>query len=294
MRDTVVCALFRSLAYLHPTCSVWLGRILANAASILRVRAVRTVDRNLAIALPELNWRERKSLRKKCLTETATALLQTPYFWRHTDLLQLDHPLVQVTGSQHLQAIKHDERGAVLVTPHLGNWEILGLFMALHTDLMILYKPHRIKCLREITETARSQTGAKLAPTDHSGLRMLVRQLKSGGCVGLLPDQVPAEPNGVFAPFFGVPAYTSTLTGTLAKRHDCPIYIGYALRKKNYFEICIERIEVSPSSLSAEQIANVLNAHIERLIRRCPEQYNWTYKRFRRLPPGIPAVYTKS
>jgi KDO2-lipid IV(A) lauroyltransferase len=131
-----------------------------------------------------------------------------------------------------------------------------------------------------------------MAPTNRKGVMMLFKALQGGSIVGILPDQVPAEEaGGEVAPFMGQPALTMTLVHGLIQRTGCAVCSCYAERVEGGFKIVV--IEADPDIYSADQVTSVagLNASVAACVVRAPAQYQWEYKRFRRLPPPYPPQY---
>jgi Kdo2-lipid IVA lauroyltransferase/acyltransferase len=124
-----------------------------------------------------------------------------------------------------------------------------------------------------------------LATTDVSGVRQLLKALKKGEAIGMLPDQVPGAGDGEWADFFGRPAYTMTLASRLAQRSQAPVVLTYAIRLAHGagFELSFERM---PAQNAGESPARHLNRALEDMVRRCPEQYMWSYNRYK-TPDGV-------
>lgn len=177
-------------------------------------------------------------------------------------------------------------RGVVIVAPHIGNWELLNRWYAHRWGVTAMYQPPRVRALEAAMRAARERDGARLVPADAGGLRALVRTLRQGRSVGVLPDQVPARGHGVMAPFFGLPALTVTLVQRLVRATGARAVSGAAIRTPRGYEIRFEALPPAIADARAEVSAAVLNAHIETIVRRWPTQYQWTYKRFKRQPPG--------
>ncbi len=123
-----------------------------------------------------------------------------------------------------------------------------------------------------------------MAAGGQAGVSKLIRALKAGELVGILPDQVPADGSGVFAPFFDHPAYTMTLACKLAQRPGVRVFCGYAKRlpTSTGFRAVIRELDLRRETL--DESITAMNQAIEELVRECPEQYQWEYKRFRRQP----------
>jgi KDO2-lipid IV(A) lauroyltransferase len=179
----------------------------------------------------------------------------------------------------------------VLLAPHLGNWEVLGLYLSDVADITSLYQPPEMAALEPIIRQSREKVGAKLVPTNRRGVAALLKVIKNGGFTGILPDQVPEASGGDFAPFYGVPALTMTLVDNLRSRSDCLVIAAYAQRIKGGFEIHF--LEADPGVYSSDQSEALvaLNRTVENCVNGVPEQYQWEYKRFRRQPEGMPRRY---
>jgi KDO2-lipid IV(A) lauroyltransferase len=184
--------------------------------------------------------------------------------------------------------------GVVFLTPHLGCFEIIAQAIAEKTSLTALYRPPRKAALKPLIEGARSRPNLHLAPANLSGVRVLLKALKKGQAIGLLPDQVPQHGEGVWADFFGKPAYTMTLSAKMHQMSGAPIILSYAERLPwgRGFVIRFVAFEETLGE-TPEQQARAINAAMEKLIARCPAQYIWSYNRYK-TPPGVAAPGAQS
>jgi KDO2-lipid IV(A) lauroyltransferase len=159
--------------------------------------------------------------------------------------------------------------------------------IALQTALTVMYRPPRKSALKPLVEGARARHNLKLAPATLSGVRILAKTLKSGEPIGLLPDQVPQEGEGVWAPWFGRSAYTMTLPAKLAQLGKAEIILVYAERRPAGagFIVRFVPFEGTLEGTPAEQAATI-NRAMEQLIARCPAQYFWSYNRYKQ-PDGV-------
>ena len=247
---------------------------------------------NLKICFPEKEQAWRNNLVKQSLQENSKTLLESLWLWRHSS-----YALTQLRGqifNEHLlKNAKEKNRATIFVTPHFGSWEYAGLLTASNCNLMIMYAPPKLDYLHKLSYAGRSSTGAQLIEAKSAGLKTLVSHLKNGGSVGILPDQVPAGKGGVYAPFFSRLAYTTTLVGKLASRFNCEIVFCYSLRNFEdklrfdtyYFQASKELYNDEETSTQA------LNKFIEECIAKAPEQYLWSYKRFKQPPPNTANPY---
>jgi KDO2-lipid IV(A) lauroyltransferase len=187
-------------------------------------------------------------------------------------------------GWAHVEAAHEAGRGIIFLTPHLGCFEIAALYCAARYPLTVLYRPPRLRWLQPIMEAGRARGFLSLAPTDTSGVRKLLGALKRGEAVGILPDQVPGNGEGVWADFFGRPAYTMTLIGKLAERTGATVLLAFAERldKGHGYLLTFMPLGVP----LAGDDARVVNAAVERLVRQRPEQYLWSYNRYK-VPKGV-------
>jgi len=230
--------------------------------------------------------------RRAAIAEAGKQALESAWVWMRPprDLLAK----VDTAELERLKAVQVEGRPALFLTPHLGCFEVVAKTYALHADprtraLTVLYRvPHK-SALRPLMERGRTVPGLTLAPADMRGVRLLMRAMKSGQAAGILPDQVPSHGEGVWAPFFGRPAYTMTLPARLAVAHGAIVVLVYGERLprgRGY------RIHLAPLAETltgdAKHDAAVLNGALERLIRACPAQYLWGYNRYK-VPAGAPA-----
>jgi KDO2-lipid IV(A) lauroyltransferase len=228
-----------------------------------------------------------RRLLRCCIGEAGKATLETFVIWfrPYPQVLDLVN---ECRGWRHVEDALSAGHGIIFLTPHLGCFEITSLYYAQHHPLGVLYRPPRQPWLAPLIESGRERGQIKLAPTTLKGVRGLLQTLKRGQAIGILPDQVPSTGEGEWANFFGRPAYTMTLVSKLAKNSGATILMAFGERLpwgRGY----IFHIEPIP----LEDVASVaaLNATIEMAVRRRPEQYLWSYQRYK-VPRGVlkPAV----
>jgi KDO2-lipid IV(A) lauroyltransferase len=185
-------------------------------------------------------------------------------------------------------------RGLVFLTPHLGSFELTAQAYAqrygARKPITVMFRPARYRLLRQLQESARARSALATAPASVGGVRQMMRALKRGEAIGLLPDQVPPRGMGVWADFFGRPAYTMTLAARLAQQSGAPIVLawcerlpagrGYHLRLSPLAEP-LPRAGADADALQAAQ-AGVINRAMQQLILQCPQQYLWGYNRYKK------------
>ncbi|MEO1767349.1 lysophospholipid acyltransferase family protein [Thiobacter aerophilum] len=229
-----------------------------------------------------------RRLRRAAIAHAGKAMMELAVIW--------GRPLPEVVawvrceGWQYVEAALAEGRGLILLTPHLGCFEVAALYAAQRIPLTVLYRPPKLRWLASPMAKGRARGGMKLAPTDVTGVRRLFAALKRGEAVGLLPDQVPGAGEGVWAPFFGRPAYTMTLVSKLAVKTGAPVLLAVARRlpRGRGYHLSLRPL---PFPFTGEKVqdAGLVNAAIESLVRECPEQYLWSYNRYKRPRGARPA-----
>lgn len=181
-------------------------------------------------------------------------------------------------------------RGILFLTPHLGSFEISARYVARRMALTVMFRPPHKRILAPLLELARNTPGLTAVPATAQGVRAFVRALREGKSIGLLPDQAPSVGEGVWVPFFGRSAYTMTLPGKLARQTGVPIILVAAERLPAGEGWRMHYVAVpEPLPDSAADQAALINATMEQVIRRFPEQYLWSYNRYK-VPAGAPAA----
>jgi KDO2-lipid IV(A) lauroyltransferase len=196
---------------------------------------------------------------------------------------------IEWEGAELIEAARAAGRGILFLTPHLGCFEATAQGYARRFGrITVLYRPARKPWLRDLVATARLRTNLAAAPTTLAGVKQLLKALKAGEAVGLLPDQVPPQGQGVWAPFFGKPAYTMTLPARLAQQANALLLLawGERLSSGRGYRIHVREWAEAPSG-DAVSAATQLNARMESLIRECPAQYLWGYARYKEPRPEL-------
>ena len=193
---------------------------------------------------------------------------------------------VQWQGAHALDEAVQQGRGLVLLTPHLGSFEVCAQAYAQRlgakAPITALYRPARKAWLREVEERSRQRPGLLTAPANLAGVRQMIRALRRGETVGLLPDQVPPEGLGEWAPFFGMPAYTMTLASRLLEQTGATLLLMWAERRTHGAGWVVHVLR--PQDLLPEvpdQGVESINRYMEALIRQAPDQYLWGYHRYK-------------
>ena len=264
----------------------FIGMLTGNILYQFNNRTRKITDTNLTLCFPDLTPQQHDSLLRQTLQENAKTLLESFWLWKHPQQA-IHNYLGQITNKHLLERANNDSVGTIFVTPHFGSWEFIGLLTASQCNLLILYAPPKSSLIEELSCQGRSGTGGSVISTESLNIKRLIKHLKNGGSVGILPDQVPEGNGGEYSPFFGRLAYTGTLVSKLANKLNCHVVYCYAMRSENdkqynafYFdasnEIYCDNVITSVSSL---------NQSIESYILNNPHQYIWGYKRFKKPAP---------
>jgi KDO2-lipid IV(A) lauroyltransferase len=221
--------------------------------------------------------------------ESGKLVAELPRLW-------LGRPVrVDWQGAGHIEAQQTQGSGVLFLTPHLGCFEITAQayarrFGATH-PMTVLFRPARKPWLRDLVAGARERPGLLTAPTTLAGVKQLIKALRAGQAVGLLPDQVPPDGQGVWAPFFGRDAYTMTLSARLAQAGGVRILLSWGERLSwgRGYRVHVrpfESLNGGPLSADASAAAGQINRAMEALVRECPAQYLWSYDRYKTPPPA--------
>lgn len=234
---------------------------------------------------------------RRAIAEAGRMAMELPFLW----LRAPDRPLgelLRIEGAELVEAAHAQGKGLVLLTPHLGCFEICAQayaerFAPQYGPITVLYRPARQAWLREVMETSRQRPGLSTAPATLAGVRQMIRALRRGESVGLLPDQVPPDGMGAWAPFFGKPAYTMTLAARLVQQTGATMLLIWGERLphgRGYVVRLSPLTEAIPADPNAQaESAAVVNRAMEGLIARCPQQYLWGYHRYKQ-PRTAPAA----
>jgi len=274
----------RSWGFLHALGAGlgWLGYVVSSSYR-------RRLDAHAALA--GIAARERR----ESIAHAGRMVAELPRLWLRGRSTALQPP-AQWQGDELIEGALGSGRGLLILTPHLGAFEVIAQAYAerygARRPVTVLYRPARQAWLREVETTARDRPGLSTAPASLAGVRQMIRALRQGQTVGLLPDQVPPDGMGVWAPFFGRPAYTMTLGARLALQTGAIVLLSLCERLPHAAGWRIRLFELPEALPDAAAFAGddaahqtecaaVMNRAMEFLIRQCPAQYLWGYNRYK-------------
>ena len=281
----MILSLARLLAALPLSLLHRLGALCGRIVYIVSARYRRYLRTNLHAA----GYTE-PALLRQAIAEAGKGLLELPAIWLrpHAEVANL---VTGVTGWDLVEAALAARRGIIFLTPHLGCFEITAQYYASRapadSPLTALYREPKKKAVEPLMLAGRDRPNLHLASADLRGVRMLLRALRQGEAIGILPDQAPGVGEGEWAQFFGRPAYTMTLVGRLMRTSQAQTILAFAERLpagRGYHL----HLAPMPEALAGEAAARTLNRALEELIRKCPAQYFWAYNRYK-VPAGVQA-----
>jgi KDO2-lipid IV(A) lauroyltransferase len=261
------------LAWLHS-----LGFVVGWLTWLLSPTYRRHMHENMVLALGAA---EAGRLRSAAIAEAGKGMLELPRVWLRP-LAETASRVVEVSGWELVEAASRRGKGILYLTPHLGCFEVTAQYLSTQAPITVLYRPPKQAWLQTMIEAGRARSQLHLAAADLSGVRGLLKALKRGEAVGMLPDQAPRAGEGRWLDFFGRPAYTMTLAARLVETGASVIMVwaerlpagaGY------HFHL---QAPTQPIRGSIEERALQINQQIEVLVRQCPQQYLWGYNRYKR------------
>jgi KDO2-lipid IV(A) lauroyltransferase len=230
--------------------------------------------------------------RRAAVADAGRLVMELPRLW----LRPRDEPIadpVRWEGAELLDGLLARGRGLVLLTPHMGSFEVSAQAYAerygARQPLTVLYRPARQPWLRELEETARARPALATAPANLAGVRLMLRALRKGETVGLLPDQVPPDGMGVWVPFFGQPAYTMTLAARLVLQTGAAVAVLWTERLPQGAGYVVRALplpvplpeKAADGSYDEAAAALAINRSMEAVILAKPSQYLWGYHRYK-------------
>lgn len=292
LREKLVIGVMRGLGRLPLPLLQPLGAAVGALLWWSRARTREVTEINLARCLPQLDGPARRALARQRLAEFGRNALAMLHVW-FADPERVLATIVEIEGESLLRDALAEGRGALVLAPHHGNWELTGMYLGRRYGITSMYLPNRKNPgLDQLVRDVRSRDGATLVPADGSGVRALLKALKAGRLVGVLPDQEPKQAGAEFAPFFDTPALTMTLTSNLVARTGVRAVMVYALRRpEGGYRLVFRAPDEALYSDDLPISLAGLNRSVEQCARDNPAQYQWEYKRFKHQPPGVAEPY---
>lgn len=288
----IIAALARAASWLPLETNRGLGAFLGHLAWLFNSRSRVITEINLQLCFPDLPDNERMTLARQSLIETGKQITESAWIF-HRPIEQTLSKIRPGQGQELIAQATALGKGLIMISPHMGNWELNNLTQSQRAALTFFYRSPRNKSLGELILKWRARLGGEPVSLDASGIRKAMKTLKQGGTLGILPDQEPDRVNGVFAPFFNESALTMTLLAKLARKNEAHLLFCVVERLPGAEGWAMHYLSADERMASTDLIeaATALNEGVERCIAICPAQYLWDYKRFYRRPDGSRRKY---
>ena len=290
MKKFIVTWLLKLVGLLPLSVARVIARGIAHLLSLTNNNIYRLSRINIALTHPQFSSDTLDRITKDSIASTVINAFEMPIVWQR-DNAWIIKKTVSVEGEAYLKSAINSEKGVIIIAPHIGNWEVLGRHLPAHAPTTNLYQPPKLTALENIVRAGRERSGAKLVPTNQRGVAALLKALRRGELIGVLPDQVPPKNSGVFAPFYDVPAYTMTLVYSLIQKTGCRVVLGSALRVPGGFKVIYGEAPEGIYSEDQDTSLRALNLMVEMAISNDVAQYQWAYKRFKMQPEGVEKPY---
>lgn len=277
-------SLFRILPLSTTHC---LGAALGHVLYLCSLRTRKRIHNNLkksGLAKDETHFNQ---LKRANIQALGKSMLETFAIWQK-DEATLQNLVKKVHGWEIVETALAEKKGIIFLTPHLGCFEIASIFYGARHPVTVLFRPPKLSFFNKIISKGRQRKGVTLAEANAGGVRKLMQALKRGEAIGILPDQVPKAGEGEWADFFGEPAYTMTLASKLANKTKATVIMAFSERLEDSTGFIIHLKKVD-----SIETATLLNQAVEAQIAQKPEQYLWSYNRYKKrqyalTKPGAP------
>lgn len=265
---------------------LWLLQFLALSIGFVLFHFNSSIKRittiNIQLAYPKISTTAQTELIRKSIQSQCLTYIEFIKCWGMPPSYSLAL-LKNINGAHVLTEALANKKGVIVVVPHFGCWELLNAWLNLYTEPMIMYKPNKNKGINRYLLEAREKFNATLVPTDETGIRAIFKHLKQGGLTVILPDHLPKPSGGIYSNFFGQNTLSMTLVSKLAAKTQCNVIGLSCIRQPNlrYFDVHCQTLADEILSKDLQCSVDTLNIAMQDIIDQAPEQYIWSYKRFR-------------
>lgn len=262
-------------------CQRWGSSLGAALWRLLGRERKRTLD-HLLTAFPELSEQERIALGKRCFRHLGSCIGEVLHLLVH-DCKVVDRE-VEIEGWEHVQSLRAQDRPMIILTGHCGNWELLAASINCRgLDMAVVARGQNDARLDSFIAAFRARFGTTtIARSQQGAARKLLRQLRKGGALGMLIDQ-DTKVDGVWVPFFGRLAFTPVGAASISSRQGAAVIPAFIERLEDGRHLArfLPELELPEDPTEATAL---MTAKIEEQVRRCPEQWVWMHRRWRRRP----------
>lgn len=291
----VAWTVFNSLRILPRRVALALGQRLGEMARFLLPHLRRHAQANLRLAFPALDGQARRQIEGGTFRNLGRALGEVTQFPK-LNRANIES-IVAYEGLENYQKALAQGRGVILLTGHIGAWELSVYAHSIYGyPMSFLARRVDNPLVERLAETNRSRFGNRSIDKKGS-LREVLKTLKAGGVVGILADLNSSREEGVFVDFFGKQACTTAGVATLALRTGAIILPGYILwdEANQIHRLCFEPpIEtINTGNPKDDVVTNTARYTkvLEAVIRRHPDQWLWIHRRWKTRPEGEDDLY---
>jgi len=244
---------------------------------------------NLRLCFPDLDPKSRNKILKHYFRSLGISLVEISMCWWALEKHILNR--TKITGLENLKELYDNKIGSILLTAHFTTIEVGGSVINRYLPVGIMYRDQKNKLFNEVMVRARERNCYKVI--HRNDIKTLIKALRSGESTWYAPDQHYSGKQFIFSTFFGVPAATTTATARITQLTDARVLPFYQIRLPAYqgYEVIIDKpLQDFPTG---DELAdtNTINKMLEDRIRRIPEQYLWSHRRFKKMPDNIKSVY---
>lgn len=285
--------LIRSMALVPLPVTHLFAELLAALLWLFPLSRKKVIVTNIEVCLPQMTPAEQRRLARRSFASEVKTAMESPRLWYGPERAFIR--MVKSIENQHLvdEALARG-KGLMLLTPHIGNWELAGMQYSLSYSLTGLYKPQK-GAAEKLIKDGRERFGIDMVPTITGVVgKKILPVLQQGGSVFFMPDQDPPYGSGTFVPFFGVSAHSPVFVPRLVQKTGCAVLFFYGRRLPwgRGFTMHYRAADKAVYDPDIDRATEAINAGVEACVLEHPDQYWWGYERFRRRPEGVAPIYT--
>lgn len=283
------------LIYYTPSFLVrWVSLFVHKAGFVFNSKTSLIVKKNLQLCYPDKTEPEIKQLIRDYVHQSAYLANEFATTWLGNKKA-VQSKITTVCNKQLIDEAISRDQPVIVSVPHIGNWEFAWHWLQLNYPAIGMYKPANFKQIDALVLKSRLRFGGQGFAADKKGMMGLLKALRQGGVMMMLPDQSPQKGTGIFTPFFNHDAYTMTLLHKLVNKTNAQLLFASCIRQSDgkVFHLAIEDASFTTHGTSVEAFNKAMNKQIETIINNCPSQYLWSYKRFKHQPPGQDSPYRR-
>jgi len=279
----------RCLGCIPRPVGIWIGKVIGRLLFTFdgKHRDIATENVSRSFGWPN-DSRQVRRIVQQVFNNLGTMVFEIA--WAHR-IDPRQHPRsFKISGGEHYHRAMAKGRGALLLTAHMGNWELFTIVARMaKIPASVVYRPLDSQPLDDAVKSLRCRFGAKLIPTtNRRAIVQILNTLKKGECVAMLMDQNVDYYNGVFVDFFGRSACTNKGMAILALRADAPIIPVFMVREKSGFRaVVLPEIPLTRTGDKQKDLeinTQKINQAIEAVVRRYPDQWFWVHQRWKTRP----------